>query len=209
MALTLIGAGFGRTGTLSLKIALEKLGLGRCYHMAEVFVNPDHIEQWRRATDGDAIDWDALFKNYTACVDWPACYFWDLLKDHYPDAKVLLSVRDPERWYDSVKNTIYISMQQSATDDPLQIAQLNMARQLVLENQFDGRFEDREYAIGVYNRHIETVQNTIPTDRLLTFEASDGWPPLCDFLKVPIPEEPFPRVNTTEQFRSRMGLASD
>lgn len=202
MALTLIGTGFGRTGTLSVKIALEKLRRSRCYHMAEVFVNPGHIEQWLKASGGEKIDWDIMFQNYSACVDWPSCYFWRELVDHYPDAKVLLTVRDPETWYESVMNTVYIGMAYPTTKDPLHRAQLNMARQIVLNQHFKGRFEDRDYAIDVFNQHIETVKNTVSKDRLLIFKASDGWQPLCTFLEVSVPEDPFPYVNTTEQFRS-------
>ena len=202
MPLRLIGAGFGRTGTLSLKIALEKIGYGRCYHMMEVFVNPHHIEKWLNAASGDTIDWDEMFMNYASCVDWPACYFWDQLTAHFPEAKVLLSVRDPDGWYESVINTIYISMMRPTTKDPLQRKQLDMARKIVLEQHFNGRFEDKNYAIDIYNRHIEMIRETVPENRLLVFDVSEGWRPLCEFLKVPVPDGPFPCVNTTEQFKS-------
>ena len=115
MALAVIGAGFGRTGTLSLKVALEQLGLGRCYHMLEVFANPGHAAQWQAAADGKPVDWEALFAGYGAAVDWPACHFWRALAARYPEAKVLLTVREPGAWYKSVSDTIY----QARLDGPV------------------------------------------------------------------------------------------
>jgi len=107
MAIKVIGAGFGRNGTLSLKQALETLGFGKCYHMAEVFQHPEHVPVWRAAAHGKSVDWDAVFDGYQASVDWPSCSFWQEQMARYPDAKVVLSERDPERWYESVMNTIY------------------------------------------------------------------------------------------------------
>ena len=107
MALELIGAGLGRTGTLSLKAALERLGYAPCYHMIEVLTAPERGRHWLARTPTGARDWDAIFRGYRATVDWPAAAFWRELVDRYPDAKVLLSLRDADRWYDSVMNTIY------------------------------------------------------------------------------------------------------
>ncbi len=204
MTLSVVGAGFGRTGTMSLQSALQMLGLGRCYHMLEVAQNPDHASLWSAAAQGQSTDWEALFEGYGAAVDWPACYFWRQLSEHYPEAKVLLSTRDPEGWYDSVKNTIYASMTSDITlAEPENRKRRLMARDIILDRTFEGRFEDRAHAIEIYNEHVAEVQRCIPAERLLTYEVADGWPPLCQFLGLPIPGEAFPRVNTTADFRAR------
>ncbi len=142
MALKVVGAGFGRTGTLSLKNALEKLGFGPCYHMFEVIERPDHIALWHRLAFGGSIDWDLLFKDYQSTVDWPAARYWREIAAHYPEAKVLLSLRDPESWYRSVTDTIYQGLKMPVTDSvpPLRRQQMEMARKVVLEDTFGGRF---------------------------------------------------------------------
>jgi hypothetical protein len=192
-----IGAGFGRTGTMSLKVALEELGFGPCYHMTEVFEHPAHLPLWEAATRGEPLDWEKIFGNYQAAVDWPAAAFYNELMKVYPDAKVLLSIRDPEKWYESTKGTIY-TMVDAPEPSPL----LQMATKLVWEQTFDGKFEDRRYAIEVFKRHNEEVKKHVPPERLLVYEVKEGWKPLCEFLGVAIPkEEPFPHLNDTEAFR--------
>jgi len=206
--LSVIGAGFGRTGTLSLKAALEKLGFDPCYHMLELRSHPTHAERWSAAADGADIDWDDLFGGYRAAVDWPACAFWRELSIQYPEAKLLLTLRDPERWYESVMNTIYQAMTRTPpVADARADAQLAMARKIVVEQTFEGRLDDRAHAIGVFERHCDEVQATIPADRLLVYQVSEGWGPLCAFLDRPLPEEPFPRTNSSEEFRQFAGLA--
>jgi Sulfotransferase domain len=206
MALKVVGAGFGRTGTLSLKNALEQLGFGPCYHMFEVIERPDHIEMWHRLAYGGSIDWDLLFKDFQSVVDWPAARYWRELASHYPEAKMLLSLRDPESWYKSVTDTIYNGLKMRMPDNVPQARrhQLEMARKIVLEDTFGGRFEDKAHAIEVYNRHNEEVRRTIPPSRLLVFEPKEGWTPLCRFLGVPIPEEPFPHLNDTASIQEMM-----
>jgi hypothetical protein len=205
MALTLIGAGFGRTGTLSLKLALDKLGAGPCYHMMEVGKNPGHASQWHAAAKGEATDWDDLFADYTATVDWPACSFWKPLIAHFPDARVLLGVRDSDRWYDSVHGTIYQSMLHGdELENEVARTHLAMARKIVLEDTFGGRFEDRAHAIDVFERHNAEVKAAIPAERLLVYEVGSGWDPLSAFLNLPVPDEPYPHVNTSESFQQRM-----
>ena len=205
MKLDVIGAGFGRTGTRSLQLALDQLGVGPCYHMMEVFGNVEHIPLWAAAARGETPDWDTLFANYRSTVDWPGCAFWRELVEHFPEAKVLLGVRDPARWYESVKETIYRSMSgASAIPHEAMREQLEMARKIVLENTFDGRFEDRDHAIRVFEAHTEAVKEAIPADRLPVYEVGSGWEPLCEFLNVPIPEEDFPHVNTRESFHERI-----
>ncbi len=206
MALKVVGAGFGRTGTLSLKNALEKLGFGPCYHMFEVIERPDHIALWHRLAFGGSIDWDLLFKDYQSTVDWPAARYWREIAAHYPEAKVLLSLRDPESWYRSVTDTIYQGLKMPVTDSvpPLRRQQMEMARKVVLEDTFGGRFEDKAHAIEVYNQHNQEVQRAIAAQRLLVFDAKQGWEPLCRFLDVPVPGEPFPHLNDTASIQERM-----
>jgi Sulfotransferase domain len=212
VGLEVIGAGFGRTGTMSLKVALEVLGFGSCYHMAEVFENPEHVEQWEAARRGGA-NWEELFRGYRAAVDWPAAAFYEELMERYPEAKVILTVRDPDRWYESACSTIY-NTQNVASSPIFSLAALfvprmrqmkrvaRMASDLAWEDVFHGRFEDRRYAIEVFDRWNEEVKKRVPAERLLVYEVKEGWKPLCDFLEVAVPEgEPFPHLNDAEAFR--------
>jgi hypothetical protein len=205
MALAVIGAGFGRTGTLSLKGALETLGLGPCYHMTEAFAHPSHVPVWRDATLGRPVDWDALFEGYRAAVDWPACHFWRELVARWPDAKVILTVRDPARWYESVAKTIHVVLERELPPEAPETLRAHMAmvRRLVREETFDGRFEDRDHAIAVYEAHNRAVREALPPEQLLVYEVAQGWEPLCRFLGRPLPEQDFPRVNSTDEFRER------
>lgn len=202
MTLSIIGAGFGRTGTLSLKMALDQLGSGPCYHMTELFRHPEHADLWNSAADDPAVaDWETIFDGYPAVVDWPGSYFWRTLADRYPQAKVLLTVRPAEKWYESVMNTIYHRMVgEPKPDIPIVRAQMAMAKKIVLDHTFDGRIEDRAHAIAVYEKHNAEVQAAVDPERLLVYQAAEGWAPLCEFLGVDAPDEPFPRVNTTEDF---------
>lgn len=199
MALKVVGAGFGRTGTLSLKHALEKIGYGPCYHMMEVFPRPDHVAMWHRLAFTQSMDWDLLFRDFAATVDWPAARWWREIAAHYPDAKVLLSVRDEEGWYKSMIDTIYQPMKWPVADGVPEIVRLQneMARKAILGDTFDNRFEDKAHAIEVFRRHNQEVRDTIDPGRLLLFDVREGWAPLCRFLEVPIPDEPFPRLNDT------------
>ncbi len=209
MTLSVIGAGFGRTGTRSLKAALEHLGLGPCYHMIEVVQNPRFADWWHRAADGAPVDWDRVFDGYRATVDWPACRFYRRLAAHYPDAKVILTVRDPEAWFESARNTIFHVMTRSPpTDDRSAERRIGMARKIIIEQTFDGRIDDRDHAISVFERHNAEVRLTIDPDRLLVYDLAEGWPPLCRFLDLPVPNEPMPSVNSTAEFRQRFA-ASD
>ena len=199
MALKIVGTGFGRTGTLSLKIALERLGVGPCYHMMEVFPRPEHVAMWHRLAFEHRIDWDELFHGFHATVDWPSARWWREIAAHFPDAKVLLSVRDPEAWYQSMIDTIYQPLKEPAPDGVPEIVRLQseMARKAILAETFDNRFEDKAHAIDVFKRHSQEVRDTIDPARLLVFDVREGWEPLCRFLEVPIPDEPFPRLNDT------------
>ncbi|WP_163510830.1 sulfotransferase family protein [Fodinicola acaciae] len=210
--LKVIGAGFGRTGTLSLKTALETLGFGPCYHMVEVIDNLDRIDDWTAAMAGEP-DWDRTFAGYQATVDWPGCTYWRELADRYPRAKVLLSVRDPEKWYDSVANTIYYVSKLAMNPETMPPAmrerlaglprddRRKLVDELIWQRTFGGRFEDRAYAISVFEQHNQAVRDAIPADRLLEYQVGEGWQRLCDFLGAPVPDEDFPRVNDGASFR--------
>lgn len=200
----LIGAGFGRTGTLSLKHALEKLGLDKCYHMAEVMKNPQHMPVWQAAHNGESIDWAALFTGYQASVDWPSCNLWREQLAAFPEAKVLLSLRDKDRWYDSVMATIYAFSKAGLTsDNPQRRAGAQWAHEVIWQRVFDGKMDDRAHVTRVFEQHNRQVIEEVPADRLLVFEATQGWQPLCDFLQLPVPAEPYPRVNSREEFGTK------
>ncbi|HEX6477333.1 MAG TPA: sulfotransferase [Ktedonobacteraceae bacterium] len=201
--LKVIGAGFGRTGTLSLKNALEHLGFRPCYHMTELFSNPRANEQWEAIARGKSIDLKMVLEGYQASVDWPACAVYKELMQAYPEAKVLLSVRDPDKWYESVYNTIY----QVSRRDPLSplSSHARMINALIWEGTFDGRFEDKAYAIAVFLRHIEEVRQLVPAEKLLVYDVKEGWEPLCAFLGVEVPsDQPFPHLNDREEFMGRV-----
>ncbi|MGH3389678.1 MAG: sulfotransferase family protein [Actinomadura sp.] len=197
--------GFGRTGTASTKAALETLGFGPCYHMMELFTDPSRLPGWLRAVAGEPMDWAAVFAGYAATVDWPGAAFWRELVEAYPEAKVLLTVRDPDRWYDSVAGTIYRTRDMDVAAVPPELhGQLRMVEELVWEGTFGGRFEDRDHAIGVYRAHIAEVRATAPAERLLEYDVTQGWEPLCAFLGAAVPDEPFPHLNTAESMRQNI-----
>ena len=197
MSLDVIGAGFGRTGTTSLKLALEHLGFTRCHHMTEVRRHPETAVLWEAAAEGKPVEWEALLAGYRAVVDWPACYFYRELAGVYPDAKVILTLRDPEEWFRSTQATIF------RPEHARRIEQEPIAGVVrnTIWRTFDGRQNDREHALAVYERHIDEVQRTIAPERLLVYDVAEGWEPLCGFLGVPIPGVPFPHANTSADFR--------
>lgn len=207
MSLKVIGAGFGRTGTSSLKSALEELGFGDCYHMSECFKHPSHTPSWEDAVAGRPVDWDFVFDGYQATVDWPGCSFYQELMRVYPDAKVLLSVRDPDRWFEStlttihrVPNSLLFSLLRPVL--PFLRNLYRMVDAVVWGGTFDGRFEDREHAIGIFERHNEEVKRHVPPDRLLVYDVKQGWEPLCRFLDVPVPgDSAFPHLNDAAQIQ--------
>jgi hypothetical protein len=194
VTLKVIGAGFGRTGTMSLKLALEQLGFGPCYHMVEVFRNAEAPGWWIDAADGLG-DWDKIFRSYNACVDWPAATFYASLARRYPEAKVILTERDPEAWFASTQATIFPRATPPDTDIPFD----RMFRK-VIGQLFDNRMRDHDHVIDVFNRHNAQVRRTIAPDRLLVYELTQGWEPLCRFLDVPIPPTPMPKTNAREEF---------
>ncbi len=205
MTLKVIGAGFGRTGTSSLQVALEQLGFGKCYHMREVFVHREHAPLWYAASQGQPVDWDVLFAGYQSTVDWPGCTFYQELMRHYPDAKVLLSVREPDKWYASALNTIYSSHKPSLANWLFRLNPRNRYWRGLIDTiwktTFHGRFGDQAYAVEVFKRHSAEVQRVVPAERLLVYNVKEGWEPLCRFLDVPVPATPFPHLNDTAEFQ--------
>ena len=219
--LQVIGAGLGRTGTLSLHAALERLGFAPCEHMTNCFAHPERFALWleaaRRKRAGEPIDWRPLFAGYRATVDWPAVYFWREMVAAHPEAKVILTVRDPDRWYDSARDTIYAATRaRNATfaarllyglvawADPGAGRGFRTVKETVWDGTLGGQFEDRAEAIRIFAEHNREVAATIPPERLLVFDVKQGWAPLCAFLGAPVPEgEPFPHVNDASDFNRR------
>jgi len=202
MSLKLVGAGVGRTGTHSLKLAIERLTGEPCYHMTEVFGKPDHVDAWGAAVDGTMPDWEQLLAGYGATVDWPACAFWRELADAYPDAPVLLSERSSaDAWWASMEQTI-VKMLAQPPRDAEQEHTRSMSQPLM--QSFCPGWPDRDAMIEAYTRHNERVRNEVPPERLVEWRPGDGWGPLCAALGVAVPDEPFPHVNTTAEFQGSM-----
>ena len=197
MPLAVIGAGFGRTGTDSMREALGILGFGPCHHMFEVNSNPEQKRLWRALAAGGARDWEALFSGYQSCMDWPSAHYWRDLVEAYPKAKVILTWRSAESWWASVERTLIPALK--ASTDP---ASLGVA--LVGQQVFGGRATERDHAIAVYEAHVRTVKETVPAGRLLVHNLGDGWEPLCAHLGVPVPDQPYPHQNSAAEFSTRL-----
>lgn len=200
MALKVIGAGFGRTGTRSLKTALEELGYGKCYHMVEVVKKPGHLKRWAEIMQGGQADWENLFQGYQSAMDWPAAAYYKDLMQVYPEAKVILTIRDPESWHRSIMNTLYQAgrgfYRQVSRVIPSVYQFLDAMEKAIWQGIFHNRLEDKAYAIEVFKNHIEEVKRVVPQERLLIFESRHGWEPLCSFLHVPVPvNTPYPHKN--------------
>lgn len=197
MALEVIGAGLGRTGTLSLKFALEHLGFGPCYHMIEIMAQGrERLPQWIDVVRGSP-DWVAIFEGFASTVDYPTCYFWRELAAHYPDAKVILSTRDAQGWFDSVHRTI---MSPEGVKNVRAGPLAEFMEGTVLKD-FGNRVDDRDFMTDYFERWEASVIEALPPERLLVHRPGDGWPPLCEFLGVPVPDEPYPRVNSSDDMR--------
>ncbi|GAA1585591.1 sulfotransferase family protein [Actinomadura kijaniata] len=203
--LEVIGTGFGRTGTFSLKAALETLGFGPCHHMLGMLERPDEIPLWSKAAQGGPTDWDEVYRGYRSSVDWPGARFWRDLVAHYPQAKVIHTVRDPEGWYDSARSTIHrAAMDDSPAASPVLTEMRKMSREVVWDGQFGGRFTDADHAKRVFAEHNRAVRAEVDPGRLLVFQVTQGWEPLCRFLGVPVPDEPFPRSNGQDDFEAML-----
>jgi|TARA_R110001606_G_scaffold82838_1_gene189552 hypothetical protein len=202
MTLSVISAGFGRTGTMSLKLALEELGLGPCHHMIEVIHNGEaQVPLWNAALAGKP-DYAAIYDGYKSAVDWPSAAFWKELSDAYPEAKIILSSRSAESWYASISETILATVWAPETWPPQATEWFTMVSK-VLERSF-GDARDKDDLIATFHAHEANVKATIPPERLLVHSAKDGWGPLCAFLEVPVPLTPYPRTNSKEEFFQHM-----
>jgi hypothetical protein len=195
MTLRVIGTGFGRTGTDSMREALDLLGFGPCHHMFEVNSNEEQKRLWRAFVQGAAISWEELFNGYSSCVDWPSAHYWPELVQVYPNARVILTGRSPESWWTSFENTLVQVLRN--TTDPASLG-LTLCRDQV----FGGKPDDRANAIARYEANVKRVMATVPKDRLLVHELGDGWEPLCAHLGVAVPSQPYPSRNSSSEFQN-------
>lgn len=204
-----IGAGFGRTGTSSLKRALELLGLGPCHHMEEVVKHPDEVPTWVRAARGERVDWKTFMAPWGSACDFPSAMYYRELLEAFPDAKVILTTRSPESWYQSMSETIVPIMTRFPNRVvmpfvPYGGAPLLVMRETKIRREVIDRWADRDAMLRYFEAHVEEVKRAVPAERLLVFDVKEGWGPLCAFLGVPVPNEPFPRVNDTAEFKKRV-----
>lgn len=205
MRLQIIGSGFGRTGTMSTKMALEQLGFGPCHHMVEVMGNPEQPAKWAALAQGEDVDWSEVFDGYNSQIDFPGASVWHELSIAFPEAKVIHTERPEDEWWDSYSATIrkfFIHRKSIALPPPVADIFENMDK-LVIQGVFGGL--ERESSIAAYRRNNEKVRATIPAEKLLVFTPSDGWDPLCRFLGVPVPASNFPRSNAREEFWALFG----
>ncbi|MEX2236267.1 MAG: sulfotransferase family protein [Dehalococcoidia bacterium] len=201
MTLRVIGSGLGRTGTHSLKGALETLLGSPCYHMAEVFERPDDVPVWKAAAEGTMPDWVEFFKDYRAAVDWPASAFWAEIAEAFPDAVILHSEREFESWWKSASNTIFVGI------DEMKGSLWHGMIEALFTNTFTADLGDKESVRRVFEAHNRNVLETADPARLLRWRPGDGWEPICKALDLPVPSEPFPHTNTTEEFNARRDVA--
>ena len=221
MSIQVIGTGMGRTGTHSLKLALEQLGFNKCYHMAELFQHPEGLIHFERAEKGENADWDTLFTGYQSAVDYPVTRYYKQLMQKYPDAKMIHTIRDAESWYESASKTIIWASKPSIGRILKMMIKLPFSPDLrkqmpilkfngkLIENEFGKDYKNKEKVIECYNKHNEEVIKTVPKEKLLVFNAKDGWQPLCTFLNVPVPSIPFPKTNSREEFIKRITNIKD
>ena len=211
-----IGAGFGRMGTMSIKAALEQIGYGPCLHMIDIIRDPSLLPPWKERAEGNQIDWASALEGWESTIDWPACKFWREHHETWPDLPVILNNRDKDAWYKSMLNSIHEAkemamrgeLKPSDPDTPPPSPEVMMMINGIVWSTFDGRFaDDKEYAFQKLDEHYAAVRDTVPKDQILEFDATtDGWEPLCSFLGVDVPDEPFPHLNDTKTFRAQFGM---
>jgi hypothetical protein len=213
----LLGVGFGRTGTMSLKGAIEELGFP-CFHMIDLITGENRdrdLPYWVKIANNEPVDWDEVFEPWEATVDWPACSRWEQLIEAFPEAPVLLNYRDFDGFYKSCQNTILAVKQaamagelpEDANRDGPSPELWGAIEKLIWQGDFQGRFDDREWVRKMYFDRIETIKNTVPSDRLVVWElGTDGWEPICEALGVEVPDKPFPHLHDTNEFRTEFGL---
>jgi hypothetical protein len=207
MTLQVIGSGFGRTGTKSLKEAIETLGFGPCHHMHEIVVHPEQVAHWQALAAGQAVDWNAVFAGYRSQVDWPGAHVWRELAASFPQAKVVHTVRPEDAWWSSFSKTIgKLMTAHGAMPMPPHIHDiLNAWDTLAGQGTFGGKYADRDTALRAYRLRTEQVRDAIPPERLLVFDVAQGWEPLCRFLNVPVPDTAFPHHNLKADFWEVLG----
>lgn len=207
MALEVIGSGFGRTGTKSLKAALERLGFGPCHHMHEIVENPGQVAHWQRLAAGGTVDWNEVFAGYKSQVDWPGAHVWRELAAAFPGAKVIHTVRPEENWWASFNKTIgkLMARYRSLPIPPHISDMLTAWNDLAGKVTFNGVLDDKDNAIAAFRRRTQDVREALPRDRLLVFDVAEGWVPLCGFLGVAVPDEPFPHHNLRADFWEVLG----
>lgn len=217
MSIKIIGAGLPRTGTNTLKASLETLGFSQTYHMKELLMNPENLHYWLTLEETGTMDWDTLYQGYQATVDFPA-YPW--YKEHmkrYPDAKVILTVRPFEKWYNSVYSTVWTAGPQTLGEKLSMMAKMafnprvrkiincvKFPKRMLFKVHFQDRFEDKAFTEEVFNKHIADVKAYVPADKLLVYDVRDGWGPLCAFLGAPEPKEALPHLNKREDFKGML-----
>jgi hypothetical protein len=169
--------------------------------MFEVRDNPAKLPDWEALARGECVDWDKVFSGYRCQVDWPGARYWRELAKHFPEARVILTVRDPDDWFDSVQKTIVPFLSARGKHPAPHVnAIAEMGYELVNRQVFHERMSDRRHATRVFKDHIAEVQSKIAPERLLTFDLRAGWDPLCEFLGVDRPDTPFPKSNSSKQF---------
>ncbi|HEY7916585.1 MAG TPA: sulfotransferase [Acidimicrobiales bacterium] len=204
IGLRVVGAGLGRTGTTSLKQALEHLLDGPCYHMLEVRERSTDPDAWGDAYEGRPPAWDCFFGGYRATVDWPAAPFWSEISTAFPDSLILLSVRDPDSWWTSVSNTIFPALATYFAPDAPEDGWTRMGRGMM--TAFTSDWQDEEAAKEAYLAYNESVRRKAAEHRLLEWHPGDGWEPICASLGCAVPDQPFPHTNTTAETRAQLGL---
>jgi hypothetical protein len=206
MTLQVIGSGFGRTGTMTMKLALGELGFAPCYHMIEVMENPGHLAHWKAVFAGEPVDWADVYEGYCAQVDWPGAYAWHEASIAFPEAKVIHTERPEEDWWNSFNSTIGKFFALSETIPlPPHLADLFATMKAGILPETFGDFTDRDSAIAGYRANNAKVRATIPADRLLVINVAEGWEPLCRFFGVPVPATPFPRTHVRKDFWEHFG----
>jgi hypothetical protein len=216
-SLKIIGAGFPRTGTTTLKSSLEILGFNKCYHMKELLVNPDQLPLWLSLENTGTTDWEKLYDGYEATVDFPGYPYYKEHLKQYPDAKVILTVRPFDKWYVSAHSTVWTAGPQNLPDKLKMMLKMlfnprlrkvikciKFVKRVFWGKQFQGRFEDVAFAEKIFNQHIEDVKAFVPPEKLLVYDVSEGWKPLCDFLGLPEPLEELPHLNKNENFKGML-----
>ncbi len=223
MSIKIIGAGFPRTGTTTLKKALETLGYKDTYHFKDLIANPKKLKHWKELEEKGLTNFEQLFDGFQATVDFPGYPYYKILMEKYPDAKVILTKREVDKWYESTLKTVWKAGPQTALAKIVLLSKMifntslretflciKFMRNTYLKKQFNNKFATEAHAKEVFFKHIEDVKKHVPKNKLLIYDVSEGWQPLCDFLKLPVPDETFPHLNKKENFHEMVkGMIKD